>query len=378
MRFVPSIDTDLSFCSSVESVEIPSSLTELQKGWCKNAEKLNNIKINSSNPKYSLFEGKLIVGKTSKENENFDVLVFCVRNAETITIPNFIETIEPYSFGYCQFLFEIKIQDESKLRTIEKNAFSYSNIKSITIPPSLIDLEEGWCKNALYLNEFKVSEKNPKYSNYENQFIIGKSSSDKENFDVLVFCSRNVEIAIIPDFIEIIGAYSFQGCNKLQQVLFQDDSKLKIIKNNAFDNSSINYINIPYNVTQIEQKAFFSCIELESVTIQENSKLQKIGKKAFASTVIKSFKIPKHVTVICESAFSNCNNLLKVEFQEDSELQIIEKNAFFDSPISSISIPPHVTQICEGAFALCNLLKIEIPENSELQIIGKNAFIKNY
>ena len=54
---------------------------------------------------------------------------------------------------------------------------------------------------------------------YENEFIIGRSSLDKEYYDVLAFCVRDIQVAEIPNFIEVIAPYSFQNCTNLQKVI---------------------------------------------------------------------------------------------------------------------------------------------------------------
>lgn len=63
--------------------------------------------------------------------ENYDCLVFCVRDDLPIKILNFIELICPYS---CDYSYSIEIPDNSKLKAIDKNAFCYSQIKRIKIP----------------------------------------------------------------------------------------------------------------------------------------------------------------------------------------------------------------------------------------------------
>ena len=52
-----------------------------------------------------------------------------------------------------------------------------------------------------YLNEVIVDPRNIRYQKYDDKFIIGKSSLENEEFDVLVFCSINVEEVTIPSFI---------------------------------------------------------------------------------------------------------------------------------------------------------------------------------
>ena len=46
--------------------------------------------------------------------------------------------------------------------------------------------------------------------------IIGKSSIEKDKFDVLIFCARNAEKVRIPNFIKTIGSYSFNKCYQLR------------------------------------------------------------------------------------------------------------------------------------------------------------------
>ena len=56
---------------------------------------------------------------------------------------------------------------------------------------------------------------------YEEKFLLGKSSSERENFDVLLASVRNVVNPKIPSFIEVIGSYAFNCCNQLKNILNQ-------------------------------------------------------------------------------------------------------------------------------------------------------------
>ena len=98
-------------------------------------------------------------------------------------------------------------------------------------------------------------ENNPRYSKYEDKFIIGKSTIEKENFDVLIFCNRDVKNAKIPNFIEIIGSYAFDQCYKLQKVEISEDSKLRKIGKYSFSFSSIESIKISHHITHIDEGA---------------------------------------------------------------------------------------------------------------------------
>ena len=88
------------------------------------------------------------------------------------------------------------------LRTIEKNAFYLTSIQSIKIPSKLVELKDGWCNVTAILTQIYVSPDNPRYFNYDDKFILGKSSIEQDFYDQLVFSARNIETANIPSFIE--------------------------------------------------------------------------------------------------------------------------------------------------------------------------------
>ena len=60
----------------------------------------------------------MIIGKSTLEQEHYDVLVFCIRNIENIKIPDFIEIIDSYSFQECHKLQSVEFP--SNLKIIEK------------------------------------------------------------------------------------------------------------------------------------------------------------------------------------------------------------------------------------------------------------------
>ena len=69
------------------------------------------------------------------------------------------------TFEYCQNLLKIEIQSNSKLEAIESDAFATSSIESISIPSSLVDLQDGWCNDTPKLKEIFVNEGNPLFKN---------------------------------------------------------------------------------------------------------------------------------------------------------------------------------------------------------------------
>lgn len=67
---------------------------ELKTSWCNKTSRLTKIEMHPYNPRYRLSnDNKMIIEKSSIENEYLYVIVFVARDAENITIPNFIKHI---------------------------------------------------------------------------------------------------------------------------------------------------------------------------------------------------------------------------------------------------------------------------------------------
>lgn len=292
-------------------------------------------------------------------------------------IPPHLTTICEDTFAGCKKLQKIEIPTNSELKEIEADAFADSTIESIVFPSSLVNLKEGWCNDTPKLTEIIIND-NQLYKIYDNTFVIGKSSILNENYDVLVFCFRDIENVTIPNFIEIIGSHAFDKCKQLKEVRIPDDSKLRIIEKYAFFCSSIKRIFIPHHVKQIDEYAFSGCEQLQTSEIDENSEITEIQKELLSFSPIQNIYIPSHITQISSLAFHCCNQLQQVNFASNSELSIIDVEAFSYSSIESISIPSHVTEINDSAFFNCVYLhQVEFPMNSELRIINQKSFVNS-
>lgn len=311
-------------------------------------------------------------------------ITFHYPSKSNVLIPRFIyfETqkyyvtkINSYAFKCSHIVKCIEFPPDSEIRTIEKDSFSNSEIESIFIPAKLVELEEGWCCATPKLTSVRISSDNKRYSIYDDKFIIGKSTLDKSNHDVLVFCVRNVEKVTIPSFIETIGPYAFNECHDLKKVEILPDSKLKIIDCHAFCNCSIQSFYVPHHVTHINECAFSSCNNLSQIGFHPDSQIQKFEQYLFAFCSIERISIPRHVKSIGEYVFLR-NPLKVIEFPENSELQTIENFAFYNSSIECISIPSNVINLDKRWSERSNKLKcIKIDPNNKRYSVFEDKFL---
>ena len=280
--------------STIKSITIPSSVTLIGKQAFYGA-KIQQILF--------LDDSKL---------QTIDKEAFRESTIECISIPQTVTLIGEGAFYSCENFQRIEISNDSKLHTIEKHAFLNTIIESITIPSNLVDLKEEWHLYAPKLTKIAVSPMNKRYCCYEDKMIIGKTCVDQSNYDCIVFCVRDIQNILIPNFIEHICSYSFYCCSKLTEIKFTSDSKLHTIGKNAFFHSEITSIAIPPTVTFIGERTFADCYKLQQIDIPNDSKLQTIDNEAFLYTKIDRITIPSELIELKEGWCSGTLVLTKI------------------------------------------------------------------
>ena len=176
----------------------------------------------------------MILGKTDDKNDVYDKLYFVRRDVTDIKIPSFITYISASTFCNCDKITSFEIDENSELSYVGSLVFSSSSIENFTIPSKLENFEYSWCEETQKLNNVNVSKHNKKFMKYENSFILSKSDLDSEIYDTLFFSPRNIEKVLIPSFIKDIFYYSFEFCNNIKSLVFEENSQLHNICEYSF------------------------------------------------------------------------------------------------------------------------------------------------
>lgn len=134
---------------------------------------------------------------------------------------------------------------------------------------------------------------------------------------------ENIEVAVIPNSVEVIGEYAFYKCKALKYV--EIPNSVEVIGVNAFAGcTSLSKINIPNSVEVIGEYAFYGCTSLERAVISAKN----IGDSAFGyCPSLESVVMPDDVVKIGEEAFYLCKSLKSVSFP--NSLKVIAKKAFY-------------------------------------------------
>lgn len=222
------------------------------------------------------------------------------------------------------------------------------------------------------------------------EFIDGAFFPDHlESYGAFEDCVSLKEI-LLPSQLKEIGYSAFKNCSSLEYVYFEPNSKLKIINGaqggsfnvpasynesfGAFSNcTSLKKIEVPSSVEVIGEAVFKNCVSLESVVFDENSRLKVLegdyNVKGYYTGVfadcksLKSIVIPANVQIIKKTAFKGCISLETVSF---------EKNSCLEEIIGGDEYTEY------GAFNNCKKLNMFDASNcSKLKNIGNSSFYGN-
>ena len=344
-----------------------------------------------------------IYGDTDKT-----ILIGYVGNAQSITIPKTVTTIDPYAFSGCS---DMTIKIPNRVRNIGENAFLnvktiiytgnangspwgarnigiasdeegfiyadaeetelvgyIGNATSITIPNSVISIAEGtflYCSsltsitilnsvtsigddafgNCLNLTEINVESDNTMYTSQDGVLF------NKRKTTIICYPEGKAETSYtIPNTVTSIGNYAFSGCSGLTSVIIPR-GVVTSIGNHAFsDCSGLTSVSIPKSVKSIGNSAFADCSGLTSISISNS--VTSIGDYAFKGcSGLTSVTIPNSVTSIGDYAFEDCSNVtLYCEVEESSKPSGWNSNWNYSScPVKwgcwVVSAPPYMAYV---------------------------------
>ena len=165
-----------------------------------------------------------------------------------------------------------------------------------------------------------------------------------------------IKKVVLPSSLEVIGAQVFEGCKRLESVVFAEGTHLKSIGGGAFSNCpNLVEVNLPEQIDKIYGNIFWG-----SERMINNQGFLIAGPHLFASpSNLESITIPEGVIRIGDYAFSECKSTLQSVTLPDG-LKVIGRGAFKDCDcLTSINIPDSVIEIGKHAFYGTHIPKIE-------------------
>ena len=353
-------------CPSLSRVTVGTGLSELGNGAFAGDYSLQNVRFDSSNPKFTCDEGAIY-------NKNgWDTLyqVLAGRKNDTYAMPSSVEKIKPYAFWGNYNLQTVRIGSQVK----EISAYAFSNCKNL--------------KNV----EISYSVKNIDMKAFED-------------------CVRLRAIEI-PLSVGTIHSTAFDGCTKLNikaepgsaaynfaQTLVLDDievseyeeapipSKTSVSVNDVSGSAEVPQITAP--VDYYHEVSHMNAMEDEEDS-SVKGKTRVIGREAFvlidnaqASVNVGStgevlggstpeIDIPQYTDTVPGLAGSDDakgGSFPKYTVVNNS---VIAAQAYYDDDMIAYEIPDGIVRLGEFSFARSNLRSVRIPDGVEE--IGYAAF----
>lgn len=214
------------------------------------------------------------------------------RNLQTLILPDGVKSIGDFAFKGCDRLTTIFIGNDTE--HISKSAFDFAcSLSAILVHKDNSHFSTYYGILIRGQNLFRIPEafncnsNSPKKLNNVLKEALSKCSSIDEG----AFRNTNIKYSLIPNNINRIGYEAFEGCKNLQEIHFQNQSK----------------------ITHIGMRTFANCTNLKLIVIPAGVGI--IGYKAFENcTSIKAIYLPSSVWRIHMEAFSNCNALKMIFF----------------------------------------------------------------
>lgn len=167
---------------------------------------------------------------------------------EYVDLGEGIRSFGGYAFSSCKSLRTIELPNG--LTTIEGCGFSFSGLRSVTIPSSVTSIDLGIFDYCEDLEQIIIDEANPVYDSRNNCNAVIETLTG-----LLV---EGCNATIIPEGVTSIGNGAFGGCRKLSSVT------------------------IPSTVTYIDAYAFFECNAIKSmISLIEPGNLMEVMTCAF-------------------------------------------------------------------------------------------------
>jgi len=314
---------------------------------------------------------------------------------------------------------------------ISRHAFTGASFETVTIPSRIVDI--GYdafadCENLkkVYITDlgawsgtlFANERANPLYYAHDlylngekiTDLVLPESVADRvysEYFGETIgvnryaFINASIETVTVPEKIQVINDYAFEGCENLSKVnisdlaawcriefesptsnplfyarnlylngeritdlvlpdLVTDNVYVTDLAYNAgnytFYNINIESLTVPSYVEKIGEEAFYGST-VEQITFEEG--IDTIGYQAFVGSNVKTLDLPDSLTAIRGCAFVNCKDLESVNF--GNGLRVIDYAAFANTGLKSVELPDSLYYMSSEVFADCrNLTYVDL------------------
>lgn len=302
----------------------------------------------------------------------------------TVRFGNYVTRVPSYLFYKNEYLDTI-VWETNKVVSIGKSSFEdCKNIAVVTIPDCVKSIGESAFFGCSAVTSLTIGQGVKTFGNrafgnfgvdadgfYLTTIRYNALSADNTVNDVFMSDYKlgtddvGATVMIHKDVVSL-PENLFYACDRLEAVVFPDQSIIRSLGGNVFYFcSNLRAVTLPSSLTTIGQSAFDSCLKLESIVFAENSKLNFVGEKAFYNTAYYNFDSPSVTNWTDGVLYLNGKKILLEArssigteyFVADGTDVIAEKAFAGNNELKYVTIPSSVDVIDDQAFVGCDNLK---------------------
>ena len=316
------------FANGLSTINVPASVTEIDEE-AFGAYNLVSINVDEGNPNYRTIDGMLFSKDTAT------ILECPAGKSGTISLPSNTRHIAPSAFARCKMVTGIALPQG--LTSIGYWAFiGASSLNNIVIPSSVEDIGTDPFGGCSSLTNITIEEGNSHY--YIDGLAIYSIGGD-----TLISYHKSADSVFLPSSLRIV--YGFSANSDIRYLHIPDG--VTVIGSNAFNSSSLQSVDLPTEMEEIEPYAFAYCESLTYVGMPTT--LERMGSSAFYfCTRLSSVDIPNGLRTIPEGAFFWCTSLSSISW--GNAVEVIDTAAFGDCVFKELQLPPTLRTIRTTAF----------------------------
>jgi hypothetical protein len=283
-----------------------------------------------------------------------------------LEIPENVKFIGGAAFSFAE-IGSLSFQPGCCLSHLEDFVFGGCSITKFSFPP-MISFIDGSAFSMATVGELIIPDTN-QYCRMFGDFLIATTS--------LVRYFGRCERVVIPEEVTQLAESSFAH-SLVEEVVFPTNSKVMSIGAMAFDSSSLTTMKIPKRVKNIGGCCFRPAGVVEtrqfaSLTFDDDSRLRRLRDLCFARCQIESLTIPGGVQGIGRQCFAGFH-AEHFAFADSSRLSWIGDCCFQDCCLKSLRVPRYVRMLGVGVFRGADIGSLVFQGGSELTKVCEGCF----
>ena len=229
----------------------------------------------------------------------------CIR-LNSVAIPSSVILLEEHAFDGCRAITSF---------SVDANNPNYTEVNGMILSKDGTTLVKGKNGNDVIVPNTVTYIRNGAFDGFTKLLSVTIPDSVEEIGD-WAFSDTTISVINIPNSVSALGGHAFCGCHNLSSIVIPDS--VTTVGNHVFDYcSKLSFVTIGTGLSNISEHMFYNCDGLSSITIP--NWVSSIGAYAFGEcNNLSTITIPSSVSRVEYAAFSDCPAMTNVVIERNN------------------------------------------------------------